>query len=369
MTKDAIRTATVLLLAFAAAASAQTPAGGEVLVNTYTTGSQRRARVAMEPDGDFVVVWTSFDQDGDNYGAFGQRFAASGAPRGNEFRVNTDTTGQQFRPAVAVGSRGDFVVVWESVEDGSGLSIQGRRYDASGDPIGAEFLVNTFTTGDQYSAHVGRASDGRFVVSWTSQDVDGSSHGIAARRFDASGNPIGSEFVVNTYTTGYQRLGHLAVEGNGDFVAVWGDYNNRDGSGSAIFGQRYDTAGAPVGTEFRLNQITAGDQVANGPTGSEWVAQLTDGRLVATWTGPDADGSGIFVRLIDVPGGGNDAPVNTLPASYTTNEDTAVTLSGLSVADPDAGIGFGYAMSQHWQGSTRNAPRWRTIFDALYGAL
>ncbi len=41
----------------------------------------------------------------------------------------------------------------------------------------------------------------------------------------------------------------------------------------------------------------------------------------------------------------------------------------LGVADPDAGIGFGYVMSQHWQGSTRNDPRWRTIFDALYGAL
>ncbi len=35
----------------------------------------------------------------------------------------------------------------------------------------------------------------------------------------------------------------------------------------------------------------------------------------------------------------NDAPVNALPASYTTNEDTSVKLSGLSVADVDAGSG------------------------------
>ena len=35
----------------------------------------------------------------------------------------------------------------------------------------------------------------------------------------------------------------------------------------------------------------------------------------------------------------NDAPQNTLPASYTTNEDTALKLSGLSVADVDAGSG------------------------------
>jgi hypothetical protein len=35
----------------------------------------------------------------------------------------------------------------------------------------------------------------------------------------------------------------------------------------------------------------------------------------------------------------NDTPVNTLPASYTTNEDIAFKLSGLSVADVDAGAG------------------------------
>ena len=35
----------------------------------------------------------------------------------------------------------------------------------------------------------------------------------------------------------------------------------------------------------------------------------------------------------------NDAPINTLPASFTTNEDTAFKLTGLSVTDVDAGVG------------------------------
>jgi len=35
----------------------------------------------------------------------------------------------------------------------------------------------------------------------------------------------------------------------------------------------------------------------------------------------------------------NDPPVNTLPASFATNEDTAVALSGLSIADLDAASG------------------------------
>ncbi|WP_238314475.1 hypothetical protein, partial [Methylobacterium crusticola] len=35
----------------------------------------------------------------------------------------------------------------------------------------------------------------------------------------------------------------------------------------------------------------------------------------------------------------NDAPVNTLPASFTTNEDTPLALTGLAVSDVDAGTG------------------------------
>jgi hypothetical protein len=299
-------------LALTAAASAQTPAGGEFRINTYTTGRQQFPRQAMEPDGDFVVVWTSDAQDGSSQGAFGQRFAASGAPRGNEFRINTYTTGFQGQPHVAVGSTGEFVVVWKSAYDGSDYSIQGRRYDGSGSAIGGEFQVGkTFTTGFQSPPHVGRASDGRFVVSWTSESVDGSSSGIAARRFDASGNPIGSEFVVNAYTTGQQIRSDLAVEANGNFVVVWEDCCNGDGSGSAIFGQRFDASGNRLGSEFQVNSYTTGYQ------GGASVSVSPAGGFVVVWSGPeDAFSYGVFARRFDASGTavGNDFVVNT----YTT---------------------------------------------------
>ncbi len=67
----------------------QNPVGGEFQVNTYTTSGKRSASVAMGADGDFVVVWGSFSQDGDGSGVFGQRFASSGSPVGGEFQVNT----------------------------------------------------------------------------------------------------------------------------------------------------------------------------------------------------------------------------------------------------------------------------------------
>ena len=113
MTNDAIRTV-IVLLAVAAAASAQTRAGGEFQVNTYITGRQADVRAAMEPDGDFVLVWTSEGQDG----SLQRRIRP--AVRGVGGAARRRVPGQQLHdqrsgfPRVAVGSRGDFVVVFGS---------------------------------------------------------------------------------------------------------------------------------------------------------------------------------------------------------------------------------------------------------------
>jgi hypothetical protein len=65
------------------------PVGTEFQVNTYTTSQQRFAAVAANAVGNFVVVWTSYTQDGTADGVFGQRYASSGAAQGGEFQVNT----------------------------------------------------------------------------------------------------------------------------------------------------------------------------------------------------------------------------------------------------------------------------------------
>jgi hypothetical protein len=293
-------------LALTAAATAQTPAGGEFRVNTYTTNRQATARVAMEPDGDFVVVWESMGQDGSNHGVFGQRFAASGAARGGEFRVNTYTTLLQGQASVAVRSQGDFVVVWASSQPFSTQAIQARRYDSAGNAIGGEFQVNTLT-GYTGWPKVGLAADGQFVVCWTS----GSN--VAARRFDASGIPIGNEFVVTTHVAGYQQFGDVAVEADGAFVAVWQDIMWLDGEGAAIFGQRHDASGNRLGGEFLVNTYTTGEQRIPS------VSLSPAGGFVVTWHGP-GDGSlyGVFARRFDASGNalGDDFVVNTYTTGY-----------------------------------------------------
>src|SRR6185295_12761410 len=76
--------------------NAQARAGGEIVVNTYTTGVQAQPSVASAAGRGFVVTWESYGQDGSKYGAFGQRFDGRGARAGGEFRANSYTTGNQF---------------------------------------------------------------------------------------------------------------------------------------------------------------------------------------------------------------------------------------------------------------------------------
>jgi hypothetical protein len=313
-----------LVASLAGQAWAQVGAGGEFQVNTYTTGSQWFPLIAVERDADFTIAWLG--QDGSLYGVIGQRFDASGARRGGEFQVNTYTTGAQGTlggPDVSVDRTGGFVVVWPSAgQDGSGNGAFGQRHDSTGARAGSEFQVNTYTTGNQGTGYAGslgvaRAPDGSFVVVWDSEGQDGLDLGIFMRRYDAAGNPLGGEVAVNTYTTAAQLRPDVAMDGGGNFVVVWGS-SSQDGSGYGVFGQRFDASGNRQGGEFQVNSYTTGHQSYSryfGPT----VGRARGGAFVVMWDDSARDGSnfGVFAQRFDAQGNpdGADFQVNT----YTTS--------------------------------------------------
>ena len=290
---------------------AQLPAGGEFQINSYTTGDQLWPDVAMDANGDFVVVWDSYGQDGSVSGLQQRRYRSDGTPKAGGLPVNTHTTNQQTRPAVAMDAAGNFVVAWMSGgQDGSGYGIVAQRYDTSGAAQGGELVVNSYTTGSQVNPGVALDGSGNFVVVWSSFEQDGSSTSIRARRFDAQGAPLTPDFQVNTYTTGYQIQSAVASAPSGSFVVVWSS-NGQDGDNYGVFGQRYDASGTPLGSEFRVNGYTPGRQ---------WlpdVASDASGGFVVVWQSDGQDGSagGVFARRYDPQG----AP---LGAGFAVNEHT-----------------------------------------------
>jgi hypothetical protein len=92
--------------------------GGEFQVNTYTADDQRSQSVTGLDDGGFMVMWSSFGEDGDGWGVYGRRYDAAGNASGGEFRINDTTAGDQRvdgeagKPALDQLNNGDVVAGW-----------------------------------------------------------------------------------------------------------------------------------------------------------------------------------------------------------------------------------------------------------------
>ena len=85
---------------------------------------------------------------------------------GAEFQVNSYTTGNQVWPKVGFDARGGLVVVWGGVQ-----GVFGRRFDASGAAAGAEFQVNQSPFGgSQGVPSLAMAPSGGFIVAWDGND-------------------------------------------------------------------------------------------------------------------------------------------------------------------------------------------------------
>jgi hypothetical protein len=231
----------VVALGLAAGAAAQ-----EFRINTYTTGAQALPAASPLTNGGFVEVWTS-TQNGSFANLTARRYDGSGAANGFEFRVNTYTSFDKSGLSAAPLADGGFVLVWQSPgEDGSGAGVYGQRYVVPGgiwQPGGSEFRVNTFTTGDEYAPSAAGDGTGRFVVVWAGANAAGvSNYGIFGQRYGTDGAPVGPEFRVDSATDGGSSPA-VAADAKGDFVVVW----QRAGG---ISGRRYSSDGTPLDAQF-----------------------------------------------------------------------------------------------------------------------
>jgi len=301
-----------------------TPLGGQFQVNTLTGNYQESPRVAVHTDGSFVVTWErSYEQDGSQFGIFGQRYTADGTQLGGEFQVNTTTSGSQSHPTIMVDAAGNFIITWVNVTLVDPIHFQfithAQAYDPDGNPRGGEFPVRWHTFVDRTAM----AANGEFVVVWFS-----SSRGVLAQRFDASGSPIGGEITI----AGTSVSGPLAIamEPDGDFIVAWNDYEQEKNIG--VFARAYSAAGEPRGEAFPVNTYTQGSQ--NSPT----AAVDANGDFVIAWTSRYQDGSldGVFAQRFKLTGAAtNLPPIADAGGPYEVETSSTVVLNG-TASDPDS---------------------------------
>jgi hypothetical protein len=226
------------------------------------------------------IEWIYFSD-----GAYNLRF--SPRPIGGQFQANTYIPGNQLDSAVAGLENGGFVVAWYSETQDPDHGVYGQRFTANGERDGTEFRINTTTTGSQQRPSIATLTDGSFVATWQSENQDGSGWGAYGQRFAADGSVLGSEFRINTYTSNHQSDPVICELSGGGFVVAWNSLH-QDGSSWGAYFQRYDAAGQAVGQETSIT-ISSYDQ--SGVT----LTAIAGGGFLAAWHSTYQDGSGMGI--------------------------------------------------------------------------
>ena len=229
-------------------------------------------------------------------------------------------------------------MTWASyAQDGSFYGVYGQVFDSSGNKVGSEFWVNTYTIKTQGWPSVAGLSGGGFVVTWASYGQDGSEGGVYGRRFSCSGGAYKDELVLN-FGPAY-GLNHYAQAGG------WKQWNTVNPSQMVTVDLNGDGTDELVAafTGYGLyKKDSANDwQPINNVDPEKMIAADIDGdgkdELVAAFIG-----YGLY--YYDDPGGWTPEPINTVIP------DAMVRYSEGMVCDFGAAYGlWSYNTSSGWR--------------------
>ena len=303
--------------------------GSEFQVNTTTANNQGHPAISMDANGNFIIVWESDEQDGSDYGIYAQLYDSTGAAIGTEIDINSNANdkgyGQRI-PDVAMDPTGDFVVIWQADStDGSGHGIYYRRFNADGSAKAVDSRANSASSNNQKAPQIASNYDGDFIMVWMDENADSDSYGIYRRRVDNSGAVLESPVQVNVTETGLQGMPAIAMDSVGNHVIAW-QSQDQDGDGQGIFAQVYDETGTVTITEFQVNTTTAGNQQAPA------VGMDYNGNFVIAWTSWDQDGNqyGIYAQRYNASGvaQGSEFLVNSTTGNDQTRPNIAMSKEG-----------------------------------------
>ncbi len=279
------------------------PATGEIAVGDNSE-QQGSADVVADPAGGFLVAWPETYSQTLRL----QRFSSLGSPVGNEAVIAQP--GQDVRLA-AYPAGGGFVLAWTRVTafldddvwalrlDRSALPVSLSPVQANADPV----RHPGYSQGPAPVVH----PDGGFSVVWTTY-AGATPHavpGLFARRYGANGQPAGGVLqLANGDRVGNWNGNALALPG-GQVMALWYDESMAADFDGGTFARLYDASWQPLGSPFRVNTYTANLQIlpaaAVSSTGTVVTAWTSTVPAVAEppieiFTGQDGDGAGVFAQ-------------------------------------------------------------------------
>jgi len=241
--------------------------GTAALIETDDSGYAGHPEIAIDSSGNAIAVW--HQSDGARFGIWTNRF--NGTSWGTAALIETDDSGDAYRPEIAIDSSGNAIAVW-SQSDGTRNNIWANRFN--GTSWGTAALIETDDSGDAYRPEIAIDSSGNAIAVW--HQSDGTRFNMWTNRFN--GTSWGTAALIETDNSGNALSPEIAIDSSGNAIAVW---HQSDGTRNNIWANRFN--GTSWGTAALIETDDSGD------TNSPQIAIDSSGNAIAVWT--QSDGS------------------------------------------------------------------------------
>jgi hypothetical protein len=258
-------------------ASAQTnyysTSGGEYAPIGQLPGDQMHPDAAISTTGGFVV-WQDKVTDGSGWGVSTRQLDGTLSGNNSTFRVNVTGTNDQENPHVALLKNGGAVFVWQGGQPG--FQHIYARFMASDNTFTStnDILVNTLPATNKYELAYSYTTNTVTTIT-TNRNALHKIKSYATNTVTTVTTKVATNYLVSAI---FQINPAVAVLNNSNVVVVWASYNEAaPNSMQDVYGQLFSPAGKKIGTEFLVNQFTSYNQRTPA------VTALTNGGFAVAW--------------------------------------------------------------------------------------
>lgn len=250
--------------------AATRPAGGgwSAPVQLSQAGEQPLSpKVVVSPDGDAAVVWLGFGNGSKEV------VRAATRPAGGAWSQSvalSDVNGYAAEPDVAIDPQGNATAVWTIGPQFEYGFVQTATHPAGG--AWSQPAALSDESGAAALPHVAADSEGNLTVIWD----EGGEEGVIQSKTRPAGGAWSSTAVEVSDEDGLSSYPQIAIDGQGDVVAVWQQKDIHAGTGFHYFVQTARRAGGSWSTPLTISRE---DGLAMNPG----LAVDSDGNATVIW--------------------------------------------------------------------------------------
>lgn len=257
--------------------------GLATLLQTDNTGSGYVPKLAVNASGYAVAAWQHYD--GNRYHVWVNHYNAVLGQWG-AVQAITGNASDAFDPQVAISANGNAIVVWRgqdgpfddpttslTVPEYYASSLWAKHYTAATntwDAVSTALEMDNDKGHDVGAAQLAMDSMGNGLVVW--QQFNGTVTSVYATRY-VVGSGWAVAGAISTASAGVATDPQIAVDGNGNAIAVWRQYDAN--ARYSVWASRYVAATLAWGIPTVIESDNSGDafapQLALNSAGDAWV--------------------------------------------------------------------------------------------------